>query len=187
MPQFAQYNPAVPAPSKVIGWYDTDEDNYPNLPASSNLLEVTADQYAGRMVNPDGWAVSEGALVAFAPPPPVLTLAQQATVALAAGFTITSASTPVLNGTFAVDDEVQSHIQAEVTAIMLSGLTGTPAFADGTATVDWPDLAVPPVNHTMTVAEFKIFAGTIGAYVAALFKVKNGTLTALPPASVTIP
>lgn len=183
MTQYAQYNSSVAAPSPVIGWYDTEVFNYPSLPPATDLLELTATQWATRLTGL--WAVSNDALVPYTLP--ALPLAEQASVAMRIGFTITSASMPVLNGTFAVDRDVQDHIQAEITAIMLSGLTGTPAFADQGATVDWPDLASPPVNHTMTVAEFKVFAGTIGAYVAALFKVINGTLTALPPANVTIP
>jgi hypothetical protein len=175
MADYAVYDPAT---TDVIGW----KENFPDGldVAGSNLLAVTPEQTNN--VRAGGrWIVSGDALLPYVP-----TLAEQATAALAAGFTITSTSTPVLNGTFAVDGDVQSHIQAEITALMLSGQTGTPTFADQGLTVDWPDLASPPVNHTMTVAEFKVFAGLIGAYVATLFKVKNGTVTALPPASVTI-
>ncbi|MDD2706100.1 MAG: hypothetical protein PHU07_12320 [Acidocella sp.] len=44
---------------------------------------VTDDQYASRMQNPTGWAVRDGTdLVAYTPPAPSLTLAQQAQAGL---------------------------------------------------------------------------------------------------------
>ena len=58
------------------------------------------------------------------------------------------------------------------------------AFADGGSTVAWPDAS--GTVHTFSVAEFKAFASGIGAYVAALYKVLNGTLSALPSPTVTI-
>ncbi len=83
MPKYAQYNPSLAAPSPVIGWYDTDNYTYPNLPAASGLLEITEAQWQARLTNPSGWAVSSGALVAYTPPAPVVTLAQAQTTALA--------------------------------------------------------------------------------------------------------
>ena len=67
MPQYAQFNPDVAAPSPVIGWYDTDEFTYQNMPAASDLLLLTSSEWAERISNPSGWAVSNGALVAYAP------------------------------------------------------------------------------------------------------------------------
>lgn len=67
MTKYAYFNSAAPAPSPVIGWYDTDNFTYPNLPASSDLLAVTADEWAARLVNPSAWAVSNGALVTYTP------------------------------------------------------------------------------------------------------------------------
>lgn len=61
MPKFAQFDPAAPAPQPVIGWYDTDFVNYPNLPPASNLLELTQDQWNLRLSTP---FVQNGALVA---------------------------------------------------------------------------------------------------------------------------
>jgi hypothetical protein len=82
MPQFAHYDHAKAAPSPVIGWYDTDALTYPNLPASSDLLEVTTEQWSAHMTNPSGWAVSNGALVSYTPSATTPTLAQQALAAL---------------------------------------------------------------------------------------------------------
>lgn len=66
MAQYAQYNPAVAAPSPVMGWYDTAVFDYPNLPPAADLLEMTAEQWDARMTGL--WAVSAGALVAYTPP-----------------------------------------------------------------------------------------------------------------------
>jgi uncharacterized BrkB/YihY/UPF0761 family membrane protein len=132
------------------------------------------------MANPSGWAVANGALVQFTQPPPVLTLAQQAQVAMTSGLNITSASDTSLNATYAVDPTSTAHIQAEMIALLSIGV-----FADGTATIVWPDMA--PVNHTFNITQFQSFALAVGVYVAALFKVINGTLDALPSNTASIP
>lgn len=69
MPKYAQFDPSVPAPQPVIGWYDTDAFDYPNLPAAANLLELTQEQWDARLITP---FVKNGALVAA----PVPTAAQ---------------------------------------------------------------------------------------------------------------
>ena len=66
MTQYAYFNSATAAPSPVLGWYDTVEFTYANLPVSGDLLEVTAGQWAARMSGL--WAVSSGTLVAYTPP-----------------------------------------------------------------------------------------------------------------------
>jgi hypothetical protein len=129
-----------------------------------------------------GWTATEaaGAWTFAAPPaPPTPTLAQQAAAALTAGLTITSPTLDLTSVTFDVGSDTQSHINSEINAILLTG-----AFADGGATVSWPDMA--GVDHTFTVAQAKAFFAAVGAYVAALFKVQNGTLTTLPAATVTL-
>lgn len=164
------------------------------LIVSGVVHEVTAVDPAGRFapdmvwrdvsaVSPQpqpGWTFDG---TAYHPPaaPPAPTLAQQAATAISAGLTITRSSTPALDATYAVNDTTQSHIQAEMIALLVSG---NAAFADGTASVAWPDIA--GATHAFTIAEFKPFALAVGAYVAALYKVMNGTLTTLPSASVTI-
>lgn len=67
MPQFAHFDHTVADPKPVIGWFDTDLLDYPNLPAAADLLQVTAAQWAARMANPSGWVVSGGALAQAAP------------------------------------------------------------------------------------------------------------------------
>lgn len=177
MTQFAQYNPAVSAPSPVIGWYDTGELTYANLPPSSDLLAVTDAQWSGRLTNPSGWAVSAGELVAYTPPVITLTLAQQAAAASVAGLTID------LNGTvalFPTDAATQGYINAEVTSLLLNG-----TFADGSTAVEWPDAT--GTLHNLSVPQFKAVAGAIGGYVAACRKCVIGSTGAvLPASSITI-
>ena len=71
MPKFALFAPATD-PAPVLGWYDTDALTYDNLPASSDLLELTDAEWEARLTDPAGWAVSGGKLVAHVPavPPP---------------------------------------------------------------------------------------------------------------------
>ena len=70
MPKFATFVSATD-PAPVLGWYDTDALTYDNLPAASNLLELTDAEWDARLANPAGWAVSGGKLVAHVPPAPV--------------------------------------------------------------------------------------------------------------------
>jgi hypothetical protein len=180
MPKYAQYDPSVVAPAPVIGWYDTDILQYPNLPAASDLLELSEVQWEGRTAGPSCWAVSAGDLVAYTPPVPPLTLAQQAAVLIAGGLTITSGGTPALNGTYAADPQTVSYINSELNAIMLNG-----TFADGAATVEWPDAA--GALHTFNVVEFKALASALGAFVAGIRKCVIGVSgAALPPAGAAI-
>jgi hypothetical protein len=114
-------------------------------------------------------------------PVPGAAAAAAAGVAFAAGLAVTSTATPALNGTYPIDPATQAHMQAEVIAILLNG-----TFADGTGTVVWADTGGEP--HTFgSVGEFKVFASTIAAYVAALYKYASGILTTLPTATATIP
>lgn len=173
MTQYAYFRSADPAPSPVIGWYDTGEFAYASLPAADDLLEVTAEQWTGHFANPSGWAVSNGALVTYTPAPQTPTLAQQAQALLAAGCAITSTSTPALDSTYATDATSQQHVQAEITSILLNG-----TFADGTTSIAWLDAS--NVAHTFTIAEFKALATALAAFVSACLKVVNGQATVLP-------
>jgi hypothetical protein len=112
----------------------------------------------------------------------MLSLIQQATIALYGSLTVTSTATPALSGIYAIDSTATDHIQAEMIALFASNGT---AFADGTASVVWPDIS--GATHSFTITQFQAFAQAIGAYVAALYKVLNGTLVTLPTATATIP
>ncbi len=115
--------------------------------------------------------------------PPASTASEQlmasATVLLSVPVAITSTSTPALSGSYGITMQDQAHIGAEVQSLMLNG-----TFADGSSTVAWPDAS--GAVHTFSMAEFKAFATAIGAFVAACYKVLNGSSTTLPGNAVTI-
>jgi hypothetical protein len=128
-----------------------------------------------------GWSYANGSF--SAPPTSTPTLPQQALAAMSTGLAIVSTANPgALNGTYAVDNVSTDHIQAEMIALLNSAGA---SFADGTNTVVWPDMA--NANHTFSTTEFKAFALAVGAYVAGLYKVMNGTLQSLPAANAAIP
>ena len=181
MARFAYFDSTQPDPKHIAGWYDTDFAAYPTMPASSCLLEVTPSEWSAHIENPDGWAVSNGALVSYTPPPPAPpTLAQQAAALLAAGLTITSKATGALDAAYPATATAQAQINAEVTSILLNG-----TFADGTSTIGWLDVTGAP--HAFTIAQFKTLATAIGAFVSGCVKCINGQVTTLPSASTTIP
>ncbi|WP_146122156.1 hypothetical protein [Burkholderia multivorans] len=65
MPRYAQFDPRQPDPKMVVGWYDTDEFNYPNLPDATHLIEMTDAQWNLHLTaSPDGWAIINGKLTA---------------------------------------------------------------------------------------------------------------------------
>lgn len=178
MPQYASYNPSInPCPvTGEYGWYDTDEFPYPNLPPETNLLTVTAAQWAAHFNNPSGWAISDGALVAYAPPVPVPTLAQQAQALQANGLAITSTATLALNATYPADADTISFINSELNALQQNG-----TFADGTSAVEWPDTS--GALHEFDIAQFKQFAAQIGLFVSGIRKCIIGATGATLPAT----
>lgn len=179
MPKYAYFDPTVPSPSPVIGWYDADGIDYPNLPPSDHLVVMTDDAWAHRFDTLQ-MAVANGEVVAYTPPPPVLTPAQQAKLLLLGGLTISSTANPSLNGTYNALDQ-QSHIQAELISLLVNGV-----FADGGSSCDWPD--IDGTVHTFATADqFKSFATAIAAFVAGCSKVINGSSNTLPSAAASIP
>lgn len=185
MAQYAYYNPAIPAPSPVIGWFDTGVLAYPNLPAPSDLLTMTPTEWEARLANPSGWAVSNGALVAYTPPPPVLTLAQQAATALSAGLAIISSGTPSINGTYAVDPASQSKMGLMYNLIQRAGGA---AFPGGLTSLPWPVLVGGTGGVVMfnSVSEFLTVETILGDYVLALDLIVTTGAGSLPAASITI-
>ena len=176
MPKYACFDSAAPAPSPVLGWYDTDRVRYAKLPAAVDLLVLTYEQWLNRLGNPSGWAVSNGALVAHTPTVATATLAQQARAALAAGVTVTSVSTPALDGTYACDPSAQHKIAAVSLFITVNG-----RFPGGAATLAWPD-ATGTARVFPTTALFQAFATAVADHVAALDAVALGVTTVLPGA-----
>lgn len=109
-------------------------------------------------------------------------LATQVAKAFAAGITITSTSTPALNGTYAIDPAAQQRINAIETAILKNG-----AFPGSSGTqLAYYDAAGAP--HVFpSVAEFSAFATAVANFVADLDLYAAGAPGAsLPSADVTI-
>jgi hypothetical protein len=101
---------------------------------------------------------------------------------LGGGLTVSSSSTPALNGTYMCTDIMWDGIISEANAIALSG--ATPTFADGTTSLSWPDKA--GVMHTFTPAQFHSFAMAVDSFVAqcAVYSVTGATA---PSNAATIP
>jgi hypothetical protein len=183
MTQYAYFDHAASQPAPVIGWYDTGILTYPNLPAAADLLNVTPEQWTARMANPSGWAVQAGALVAYTPPEPVLTLAQQAATAAVSGITLTISGSLILAATlFPTDTATQGKLNAVVTAINATG-----GFPGGSAT--YPIKDASGAWHTFMLGQYKAVAGAIAAYVAACGLIADGNpvgVAALPPAAASV-
>lgn len=180
MTQFAQYNPNVPSPSPVIGWYDTGAFTYSSLPPADELFALTETQWDDHFANPSGWAIIGGGLASYTPPVPAPTIPQQAQALLNGGLSIVSASTPALNATYACDAQTTAYINAEITSILLNA-----TFADGSTSIAWPD--VTNALHTFNIAEYKSFAMAIGNFVSLCRACIIGSSTTLPSKTADIP
>ena len=183
MTYFAQYDPSAITPAKIIGWYNTGARSYPNLPSASNLLEISEAEWQAHYANPDGWAVAGGALVAFTPPAPVLTLAQQAANAAVAGLTVALSGTMTLAATLFPTDATTQQKLVAVSATLLE----TGDFPGGGTT--YPMVDSSGAWYTFTASQYKAVAGAIAAYVAACDLIAAGNprgATALPANTVSI-
>ena len=182
MPQYAQYDPSAPAPSPVIGWYNTDARKYPNLPPASDLVEVPADIWTAHYANTNGYAVSNGTLVAYTPPPPTLTLTQQAANAATGGLTITLSGTMTLAATlFPTDTKTQKAIES------MNAMARAGVLPLGSTT--YPMIDASGTWHHFTAAQYQAVAGAIAAYVSACDLIAAGNplgVTELPAASVSL-
>jgi len=63
MAQYAQFDPKASQPAPVLGWYDTDQFNYRNLPAAEGLITLNSSQWALHYNNPHAFAVLNGKLI----------------------------------------------------------------------------------------------------------------------------
>lgn len=177
MTQYAYFDSTQEAPQPVLGWYDTGVFDYSSLPATNDLLVLTSTQWTNRLSG--SFAVSGGALVAYTPPSPTLTTAQQAAAAIAPGLTITSTGTPAINGTYAIDGPTQSKIAA-VEVYILKNST----FPGGVTSYPWPTLT-GGVTFPNT-AVFQTWATAIADHVSALDIIIAQDSGTLPSSSVTI-
>lgn len=121
--------------------------------------------------SPMEWTVTNGAVVAATPPAP--TLADKAQTALAAGLTVTSSSTPSLNGTYSLSDASQARLNR-----LLSYWTANGSFPNGASTVVIEDMS--GTQHTFDATQFKALFKALGDYLAALEDCIFGITTTLP-------
>jgi hypothetical protein len=180
MPKYAAFNPASAPPYAIIGWYDTDEFTYSNLPPSSELVEIAAAQWAQHFANPGEWAVSNGALVAYMPPVPEPTPAQQAQDALSADLTITSAGMPSLNGIYSINATALQNIIGTQLYIVANG-----KFPGSGETMSWAQSNGSIVSFPSTT-EFQAFASAVASYVADLQEIilTNAGILPAPTAEI---
>ena len=182
MPQYAQYDPSAPAPSPVIGWYNTDARKYPNLPPASDLVEVPADIWTAHYANTNGYAVSNGTLVAYTPPPPTLTLAQKAANAAVSGLTIALSGTMTLAETlFPTDTKTQKAVES------MNAMARAGVLPLGSTT--YPMIDVNEKWHHFTASQYQAVAGAIAAYVSACDLIAAGNplgAADLPAATISL-
>lgn len=104
----------------------------------------------------------------------------QRAAALRAGLQVTSAATPALNGTYAVDDATRNKIAVIAAGKKLPG---------GGATFNYPDAG--GTLHAFKQSDFANLATAVDAYAAALVQTEaalvGGHGAAWPPPAVTIP
>ena len=131
-----------------------------------------------------GWTYANGIFTA-PPAPPAPTLAQQAAAALGAGLTITSTSTPALNGTYAVASGVpfgREDIGTEAQFISTFS-----EFTNGTQTIEWPLIDGKTFVTFPSTTTFMAFAKAAAQYYAAVKAVAATNQGSFPSNQVTIP
>jgi len=177
MPKLASFDHTQPAPQRVTGWLDTDDFTYATMPANADLLTLTQEQWDGRMDDPSGWAVSNGTLAPYVPPPPVPpSLQQTALMRLGQPVTVASTSIPALNGSYPIDPNTQGQITGIAAAISADlGLPG------GGTTFRWSGV------EGWTAPAFIAFAKAVMNYVYAVAQVAEGHSDTLPSQTLTLP
>ncbi len=131
-----------------------------------------------------GWSATEtnGTWSFSAPAAPPPTPGQEAMALLAGGLAVSATGSLTLSGVvFPADATTQQWVNSEMIALLASN---NAAFADGSATISWPDAG--GAGHTLTPAQFRALATVLAAFVSGCVKCMNGLATALPAASVTI-
>jgi hypothetical protein len=119
----------------------------------------------------EAWVAAGNIPLPFAQP---ATPQQQFSAALAAGINTVWTNTGRLNGTYAIDQQMQFNITAESVMILTSG-----NFTTGSTTRYWPNQANSPMQ--MNIGQFQAFAMATSIYVNSLYTV----LSALEAGQVT--
>ena len=136
-----------------------DGGTVPWDPVNNQPLDI--DGHAGRLWRDAGSPIPSPYIA------PTPTPAQQLADALASGVTLTWSASPALNGTYALDQITQANITAESVSMLMNN-----AFTSGQLQRYWPDVSGTP--HQFTIAQFKLFATTIAAYVDSLNAAQAG-------------
>ena len=180
MPKFALYEASGSQPYPVVGWYDTDLLNYPNLPAEDKLFLLTEAQWQAHLINPSGFAIDNDTLVSYSSPAAAPTLAMQGQAAIAKGLTVLSESDHTIDGTYITNGIAfgSGDIASEAQYIATFG-----GFTTGSS-LDWTLVGGSQVTFTST-ATFLAVAKAVAQYLSAIrAAVQAGT--ALPQSTVTI-
>ncbi len=115
---------------------------------------------------------------------PTPTPEQAYATALAAGLTITSASTPALNGVYSIGPVAQLNITS-----IASSIGAGQGFPNGGTIIQWLD--AQSVAHEMTPTQFLAFADAVRNYVYQLqltaSTLVSGGAATWPAATATIP
>lgn len=177
---------AFDAQGNITTYYDDLASPVP--PGITDVIEITYEQYRACISTP-GYTVQNSALVAPTPPTAAQVAAQQAAQAiaasvqsaLAAGLTVTSTSTPAVNGTYPLDSNTQTEIGQVTLFTQVNG-----DFPGGASSYPWYDTSnVPHVFPSVHLHDE--WATAIANYVAALKLYGAGVAGAtLPAASITI-
>lgn len=186
MPRYAYFDSNAPSPQPVLGWFDTDLLNYTNLPSAENLLELTNDEWNGRLAaNPSGWAVADGALVVAPPPtPPPPTVDDILAGKIAAGIAITSVSNPGLDCTMALDAQTMAEI-GSVARDVSSGM----GFPADLPVFIYPDITGQPrmFDEAQVVALYKVQRDLLFSLNTQAAIMRHGGPPDWPPQTGSIP
>lgn len=188
MTQYASYDPTIPSPSPVLGWYDTVavSKTLPIPGPNLALIEVPSSDWPNNAARISGWAVSSGVLVAYTPPVAPLSLAQQAVAAINAGLIISLSGSLSLSPTlFPIDPATQLKLNSTVNQLNASG----GLFFNKATTGLMKDMMNPSGWHSFTAPQYLAVAEAIGSYVSTLSLIIDGNpnnLSVLPVNNVAL-
>ena len=181
MPKYAYYNPDA-NPSPVYDWFDTDAGEFPNLPATEYLLELTPSEWAAR--NDGAWMVHNRQLVgATGLSLPAIKSAKIAELSAACQAAIFAGFSSAALGTahhYPATDRDQSNLAASVLASILPGIAGgwTTSFWCADSSGNWA--------HTQHTAAQIQQVGTAALTAISGNIIKNTTLAAQVNACSTV-
>jgi len=179
MTYYAYYRPNHSSGERVIGWYDDSINS--NMPDPQHLFEVSADQWLARMNNPSGWAVVQGQLAEWTPPPmPAPTPQQEAQSALQAGVELAFDHSSSLDGKYRCDLAAAASLQGVASFVALNNRF--PGSTNSFRLVDYDGNTKIFVDTSVFVS----FATALADYAADLNDIATGGQGSLPPPVLNI-